>query len=187
MPDLGKPYATGDRGDALFEDPLLGFNFQLKIEGHVAGYFTECSGVGSEHEVIEHKVVDKQGHEIVRKIPGRLKWQDITLKRGITSDLEIWKWRQEVVEGKLSDARKNISIQMMSCGFPMTPSLSADGWYQRLAAGLGLEGVGVRHVFFLTDRKKRRLNWNRNTVPRMCKIVGPSPKPETAREGDATT
>ena len=107
------PYLS-ERSDGYTEDPLLGFNFMLQLEGSVAGYFTECSGIGSEHEVVEHKVVDEAGHEIVRKIPGRLKWQDVSLKRGITSDLEIWAWRQSAVEGKMSDARKNCTITMMS-------------------------------------------------------------------------
>ncbi len=106
------PYLSG-RDDALSEDPLLGFNFMLQLEGALAGYFTECSGIGSEHDVVEHKVVDKQGHEIVRKIPGRLKWGDVTLKRGITSDMQIWEWRDTVVQGKMGDARKNISITML--------------------------------------------------------------------------
>ena len=74
------PYLS-TRDAPLDEDPLLGFNFRLELEGSIAGYFTECSGVGSEHEIVEHKVVDDNGHEIVRKIPGRLKWQDISLKR----------------------------------------------------------------------------------------------------------
>jgi len=106
------PYLS-NRDDALTEDPLLGFNFLLELEGAIAGYFTECSGIGSEHEVVEHKVVDKQGHEVVRKIPGRLKWQDISLKRGMTSSLQIWEWRDAVVQGKVGDARKNISISML--------------------------------------------------------------------------
>jgi len=107
------PYLS-KREDAITEDPLLGFNFQLELEGAIAGYFSECSGIGSEHEIIEQKVVDKQGHEIVRKIPGRLKFTDITLKRGITSDLKIWEWRDQVVKGTLKDARKNCSITMLS-------------------------------------------------------------------------
>lgn len=110
---VASPYISG-RDDALSEDPLIGFNFQLMIEGTVAGYFTECSGIGSEHEIIEHKVVNDSGQEIVRKIPGRLKWQDITLKRGITSDLQIWTWRETVLQGKMSDSRKPITITMMS-------------------------------------------------------------------------
>jgi phage tail-like protein len=107
------PYLS-ERKDKLTEDPLLGFNFMLKLENEVKGYFTECSGIGSEHEVVEQKVVDEGGHEIIRKIPGRLKFTDISLKRGITSDLEIWKWREQAVQGKMSDARKNCSITMMS-------------------------------------------------------------------------
>ena len=94
-------------------DPLLGFNFGLEFQGAISGYFTEISGVGSEHEIIEHKVVDDTGHEIVRKIPGRLKWQDISLKRGITSNLDLWEWRDQVVKGAITDARQNITINML--------------------------------------------------------------------------
>jgi phage tail-like protein len=94
-------------------DPLVGFNFRLEIEGKLAGYFTEVSGIGSENEIVEHKVVDDNGHEIVQKIPGRLKWQDVTLKRGITDKMDIWDWRKLVEEGKMKDARTNCSIIMM--------------------------------------------------------------------------
>jgi phage tail-like protein len=107
------PYLS-KREDTITEDPLLGFNFMLELEGAIAGYFTECSGIGSEHEIVEQKVVDKQGHEIIRKLPGRLKFTDITLKRGITSDLKIWEWRDFAVKGGMKDARKNCSITMLS-------------------------------------------------------------------------
>ena len=96
------------------EDPLIGFNYQLLLEGKAAGFFTECSGIGSEHDIVEHKVVDDTGHEIVRKIPGRLKWQDITLKRGITENLDLWEWRDQVVKGAITDARQNITINMLA-------------------------------------------------------------------------
>jgi phage tail-like protein len=94
-------------------DPLIGFNFRLEIEGKLSGFFTECSGIGSENEVVDHKVVDDGGHEIIQKIPGRLKWQDVTLKRGITDAMDIWDWRSLVEQGKMSDARTNCSIIMM--------------------------------------------------------------------------
>ena len=61
---------------------------------------------------MEHKVVDKQGHEFIQKIPGRLKWGDITLKRGITKTMDFWEWRKEVEEGKITSARINGSIIM---------------------------------------------------------------------------
>jgi phage tail-like protein len=94
-------------------DPLIGFNFRLEIEGKLAGYFTEASGIGSEHEIVEHKAVDDSGHEIVQKIPGRLKWENVTLKRGITDAMDIWDWRKLVEDGKMGDARTNCSIIMM--------------------------------------------------------------------------
>lgn len=93
-------------------NPLVSFHYAIDISGVVKGYFTECSGIGSENEVIEHKIVDENGHELVQKIPGRLKWENITLKRGITSSMDIWNWREQVVQGKVDEARKNGTITM---------------------------------------------------------------------------
>jgi phage tail-like protein len=94
------------------EDPLVGFHFAIEIQGAVTGYFTECAGIGSEHEIIEHKVVTEGGQEVVMKIPGRLKWEDITLKRGITSNMDIWGWRKDVEDGNVESARRDGSIIM---------------------------------------------------------------------------
>lgn len=94
------------------KDPLVGFHFALEIQGVVTGFFTEVSGLGSEHEIIEHKVVDESGREIVHKIPGRLKWQDVTFKRGITANMDIWKWRKQVEDGDVESARANGSVVM---------------------------------------------------------------------------
>jgi phage tail-like protein len=94
------------------EDPLVGFHFGIEIQGVVNGFFTECSGIGSEQEVIEHKVVSESGQEVVMKLPGRLKWENITLKRGITSSMDIWDWRKQVEDGDVDGARHNGSIVM---------------------------------------------------------------------------
>jgi phage tail-like protein len=57
-------------------------------------------------------VVNEKGVEVVMKMPGRLKWGDITLKRGITSDMQIWDWRKQVEQGDVKGARRNGSIVM---------------------------------------------------------------------------
>ena len=93
------------------EDPLVGFHFALDVQGQITGYFTECGGIGSESEIAEQKVV-KDGIQVVIKVPGRLKWGDITLKRGVTSNLELWKWRKMIEDGDVKGARKNGSIIM---------------------------------------------------------------------------
>lgn len=92
------------------EDPLVGFKFGLEISGKLTGYFTSVGGIGSESEVIEHKVVSEKGETIIQKLPGRMTWTEVTLKRGVTSNIDIWNWRKLVVDGKVDDARTNCSI-----------------------------------------------------------------------------
>jgi phage tail-like protein len=93
------------------EEPLVGFHFALEIGGLVIGNFNECSGLGSEHEVIEYRDANEPAQTII-KMPGRLKWDNIVLKRGITSSMDIWDWRQKLIDGDLAGARQDGSIVM---------------------------------------------------------------------------
>jgi len=93
------------------KDPLASFSFYVDIQGTVVGTFKECSGMGSETELIELKESDK-GRLRYMKIPGALKWENISLKRGITDSMDIWKWRKQVEQGDVNGARKNGSIIM---------------------------------------------------------------------------
>ncbi len=140
-------------------DPLLGFNYALEIGDKMAGYFTEASGIGSEHEIVEHKVVDSTGHEMVHKIPGRLKWQDVTLKRGITEDLAIWVWRQEIEQGKIGDARQNCSIIMFDRNYEEIARWSLlNAWPSKITGpSLKSDGneVGVEELTIVHEGLKR--------------------------------
>jgi phage tail-like protein len=91
-------------------DPIITFSFSLEVQGAVTGYFTEIKGLGSETEIIEHKVVDETGKDFIQKIPGRLKFTDVTLSRGITEQKDIWDWRKKVEDGDIVGARKNATI-----------------------------------------------------------------------------
>lgn len=131
------------KSDSRGSDPLVGYQFELSLDGTgVTGYFMEVSGVGSENEVVEHKVVGPKGQEAVQMIPGRLKWERIVLKRGITIDMKMWDWRQKVVEGKMGDARKDCTLSMYDRNYELAaqwnivkawpakisgPSVKADG------------------------------------------------------------
>jgi phage tail-like protein len=99
--------------DAVTGDPLVGSYFSLEV-AEISGYFTECTGLGSESEVIEHKIMGPNNQTIVRKVPGRLKWGDVTLKRGITANLDFWDWRKKVEDGDVANARLAGSIYMHS-------------------------------------------------------------------------
>jgi phage tail-like protein len=96
------------------QDPLVSAWFGVEFQGQVAGAFRECTGLGSENEVVEYKASGQRGEYIVKKVPGRMKWNNITLKRGITDSMDMWQWRRLVEQGKVVDARKNGSIVMFN-------------------------------------------------------------------------
>lgn len=96
---------------ARLVDPLVGFQFALDVND-MTGYFTEVSGIGSENAVTTHKVVTAEGKEVTLQIPGRVEWGEITLKRGLTTNIEFWDWRETVVMGTVAEARKDCTITM---------------------------------------------------------------------------
>jgi len=93
-------------------DPLVSAFFTIDFGGSVKGAFRECTGLGSENEVVEYKASGDKGKFIMKKVPGRMKWNNITLKRGITNAMDMWDWRKQIEEGKVEQARKNGSIVM---------------------------------------------------------------------------
>lgn len=93
-------------------DPAINCWFGIDFQGKVAGAFRECSGLGSESQVVEYKGSSDSDKNFFRKIPGRMKWNDITLKRGMTDSLDMWEWRKMVEDGKVEDARRDGSIVM---------------------------------------------------------------------------
>jgi phage tail-like protein len=97
---------------AMPEDPLVSLSFALEINGVLSGYFTEIAGLGSETQVVEMQHTLPDGKVVIRKVPGTEKWQDVTLKRGITSDMQLWEWRQQVVDGDIDGARSPGTITM---------------------------------------------------------------------------
>lgn len=94
------------------QDPLVSAWFSIDFSGKVAGAFRECTGLGSENEVVEYKGSGSKGELVIKKVPGRMKWNNITLKRGITNAMDMWQWRQLVEEGKVEEARKNGTVTM---------------------------------------------------------------------------
>lgn len=100
--------------DPVKGDPLVSCYFEADFGDHLKNVrFTEISGINAELAVVDHKIISQKGQEVVRKVPGRTKWGDITLKRGITSEMDVYEWRQKVVEGKVDKARTNGTIKML--------------------------------------------------------------------------
>jgi len=98
--------------DALTGDPLVSFNFEVRFDGQLAGYFTSVSGISAKIEVTEHKIVGSGDREAVRKVPGRATVGEITLARGLTANMDAYNWRKKVEQGQVGEARTNGSIIM---------------------------------------------------------------------------
>lgn len=70
----------------------LGENrFKLEIIPKVAiGEFRECTGLSVEREILEY--TEGGNNDFVHKLPGRLKFPNLVLKRGITDQKALLEW-----------------------------------------------------------------------------------------------
>ena len=73
-------------------DPYRNFRFLVEIDGIVRAGFQECSGFGSEVEVVEYREGGDQA--TVTKLPGKTTFPDIMLKWGIADDRELYDWHR---------------------------------------------------------------------------------------------
>ncbi len=80
------------------QDPYLSFRFLVEIWSVIVGGFSEVSGLQTETEV--EPIREGGVNDYEHKLPKFSKYPNITLKRGITDSDALWKWRQEVVNGK---------------------------------------------------------------------------------------
>jgi phage tail-like protein len=87
------------------KDPYINFNFTIQIDGINRAAFHECSGFNSTIDVIEHR---EGGAIFPSKLPGLVKVGNVTLKRGITDDDQLYAWHQRAMAGDVE--RRNGSI-----------------------------------------------------------------------------
>jgi phage tail-like protein len=133
------------------KQPTASAWFGIEFQGQVAGAFRECAGLGSESEVVEEKASGPKGETILRKIPGRLRWGDVTLRRGLTSDLAMWQWRQLVEEGQLDAARKHGSIVLFDAkGAELARWDLLNAWPSKLSSATAEAGGSAVAVEELT-------------------------------------
>lgn len=87
--------AQNTRGSGFLE-PEGNFVFALEIDGTQVAQFMECSGIKSTTEVFE---LEEGGvNHRVHKLPGQSRWENITLRFGVTNDtLFMLSWRNEVL------------------------------------------------------------------------------------------
>jgi phage tail-like protein len=91
-------------------DSSVGHSFGLEFDGITIKSITEVTGLKMEQDVIELKENGPDGKYVIKKLPGRWKAAEITLKRGLTKDQSFEKWMNDSQLGKMPQARKGGAI-----------------------------------------------------------------------------
>ncbi|WP_017718397.1 phage tail protein [Kamptonema formosum] len=100
MPDIKPPHRP---------DPYSTYNFYVEWNGIIHAGFRECSGLNSTQTAGEYR----EGTDplTVRKLPGLITYNNITLKRGTTNNDELWQWRSKIMKGDVE--RREVSIVLL--------------------------------------------------------------------------
>ena len=95
-------------------DAATAYSFSLEIDGIACLHLTEVSGLKIEHDVIEMKMNEAQkGKYIIRKMPGRPKAGEITIKRYFYAHDSFKEWMDKVGLGQVKAARKNGFVNIL--------------------------------------------------------------------------
>ncbi len=95
---------------ATSENLVTTFNFAVEIDSVTIAYFREASGLMTEVEVIQHKVVNKTGQQVIQKIAGHVAAGEITLKKSMDGNKYLTDWFKQVQDGKYDSYRRNGSV-----------------------------------------------------------------------------
>ena len=132
-------------------DPFKSYSFLVEIDGIASAAFKSVSGLGAEAEVIEYR----EGADPLsssRKLPGRVKYPNVTLKRGLTISRDLWDWWQTVVNGPVD--RRNVAIVLLDDSrTPVLRWLLRNAWIARIEASeldaskneIAIESIELAH------------------------------------------
>jgi phage tail-like protein len=70
--------------------PVGELAFTVEIPGYTIGRFAECAGLTVEYEVFEYQ--EGGQNDFVHKLRGRVKYPNVTLKRGMTDEQGLLDW-----------------------------------------------------------------------------------------------
>ncbi len=87
-------------------NPVTEVRFAVELGGEFVAWFTECSGLSIQRQTVPHE--EGGANHYVHQLPDRIKYTNITLKRGV-SDEVLWDWFQDgLYDAKVK--RENVSI-----------------------------------------------------------------------------
>lgn len=89
-----------------------GMHFMMEVQGVGQVLLVAVENLGSEHEIVEHRLQAHRGEPMTQKIPGRLRTAPTTVVANVTKDNALWQWRQQVIDGDFRNAKAMCTITM---------------------------------------------------------------------------
>ena len=91
--------SSGETKTAQRVDPFATFKFHVEIGNIKEAAFSECSGLEIATDVFEYQ--EGGCNSYTHRLPGRVKFPNVVLKRGMTESLDLWKWFEDVTQAKI--------------------------------------------------------------------------------------
>jgi phage tail-like protein len=115
-------------------EPLTAARFELTIDGHSLAVFSELVGISSSVDIENVRLDTKRKHRL-KKLPGKRTPPTVTLKRGMTRNIELAAWHELVILGDVA-ARKNVTLTMYDVtGDPVVRYHLTNAWPSKLEIG----------------------------------------------------
>ena len=113
-------------------DPFKNYSFLVEIDGIASSAFKSVSGLAAEAEIIEYR----EGSDPLsssRKLPGRVRYPNVRLSRGLTTSRDLWDWWETVVDGPVQ--RRNVAITLLDDSrTPVLRWLLREAWVAKFEA-----------------------------------------------------
>jgi phage tail-like protein len=93
-------------------DPVAELRFKVQLQPDLnIGRFSECTGISVEIETKEY--MEGGANDFVHKLPTRVKYPNIVLKRGITHEEALLQW---FMESRYTPKRRDMTISLFGPG-----------------------------------------------------------------------
>ena len=135
--------------NARTADPPFAGAFKLEVDGVTIGAFTEVTGLAVQLEVEE--IAEGGNNQSTIKVPGRLKWPNLVLKRGITDNDSLFEWLAECSGDGFETGSQDHQAERQRCVAGQSTAAGAHMEVPRRDAGavdrafVGCVGDGVGH------------------------------------------
>lgn len=95
-------------------DPAAEFRYFVEVDGLSLATFIEASGFTAERDVLQ--VREGGVNDYVHKLPGRVTYSELILRRGISFSTQLWEWFEEgIFDGKVK--RRDLTVIQYSSYF----------------------------------------------------------------------